>query len=310
MLDEVVADKMTGQSKRSVLQLDPHQRIHSKKDIQPSSKDHETNTERYHASLKKVHKRTETWGGEKCQSFWVHTVITFSWKSNAYVSSLFFKYVPFLHPGMQTRWEYPSASGVCMVLSKHTSCFMYSVVTVWFCTSISWASQEAFCWAVGLVSPGDTSGALQEIQRGLPGLTHPPWSMERAPAADQLFWEQGTSKLWGDVLCRVWRSVCSPMGNVSSQVSLPDRVGRLLGEFSKLGPIVLREPMGSDQMVLHVACELGRVFGANVQTVFIFFFSSFFSVEFHPLFKVLLSCWTTLATTLAQGIQCSQALGK
>lgn len=33
--------------------------------------------------------------------------LAFSWTFNAYVSSLFLKYVPFLTSGMQARWAYP-----------------------------------------------------------------------------------------------------------------------------------------------------------------------------------------------------------
>lgn len=159
----------------------------------------------------------------------------------------------------------PSASGVCMALSKHI-CFMYSVVIVWFCTSISRASYEASCWVVGLVSPGDTSGALQEIQRRFLG-----WHIHHGAQKEP----QLQTSYFGNrepISCEeTYEGVCAPLWGMQAH-----RSAYQLGWEGYLGaPTRADRFEGTDWMVLHVAHELGRVFRASVQIICIFFFFLF-----------------------------------
>lgn len=119
-------------------------------------------------------------------------------------------------------------------------------------------------------------------------------STSTAPAADQICWEQGTHKLVGDILCGVWRSICSPLRNVSSRVRLPARVGRLLGKGEPtrthrfegiygnwLGGLTLVSLGGCLERMFELSFfeligrseshEPRRAFGANVWTGFLFF---------------------------------------
>lgn len=116
-MDRVVADKMTKQSESNVLQLDPGQRGRSL---------HQKTTRGTLRDTTHAQKNCNLGRGEISIILRTCNHPIFSWKPNAYLSSLFFKYVLFLPSGLQAWRDYPPASGVCAALIKHT-CF----ITLW-----------------------------------------------------------------------------------------------------------------------------------------------------------------------------------